>query len=174
MEEYINKKLEQKAAGKVADVNNPDGLVDGTIDTNLGLFRAYMKMWLDANPHVAHDSDCFVTTLAQTSAGIPFQIYCFTATSKWFPYEAIQATIFEQVAAMLRFFQLYAFENPSGRDTVVDGYLSPGGDIDKVYGIPYPFFQNTDAPDSPASTRTGEKQVIPTAASPDAYRPSQK
>ena len=68
----------------------------------------------------------------------------------------------------------YAFENPSGRDTVVDGYLSPGGDIDKVYGIPYPFFQNTDAPDSPASTRTGEKQVIPTAASPDAYRPSQK
>lgn len=171
MEEYINKKLEQKAAGKVADVNNPDGLVDGTIDTNLGLFRAYMKMWLDANPHVAHDSDCFVTTLAQTSAGIPFQIYCFTATSKWFPYEAIQATIFEQVAAMLRFFQLYAFENPSGRDTVVDGYLSPGGDIDKVYGIPYPFFQNPDAPDSPASTRTGEKQVIPTAASPDAYRP---
>lgn len=98
-----------------------------------------MKMWLDANPHVAHDSDCFVTTLAQTSAGIPFQIYCFTATSKWFPYEAIQATIFEQVAAMLRFFQLYAFENPSGRDTVIDGYLSPGGDIDKVYGIPYPF-----------------------------------
>ncbi len=174
MEEYINKKLEQKAAGKVADVNNPDGLVDGTIATNLGLFRAYMKMWLDANPHVAHDSDCFVTTLAQTSAGIPFQIYCFTATSKWFPYEAIQATIFEQVAAMLRFFQLYAFENPSGRDTVIDGYLSPGGDIDKVYGIPYPFFQNPDAPDSPASTRTGEKQVIPTAASPDAYRPPKK
>ena len=37
MEDYINKKLAQKAAGKVADVDNPEGLADGTIDTNLGL-----------------------------------------------------------------------------------------------------------------------------------------
>lgn len=153
MDDYITKKLEQKAAGKVADVDNPAGLVNGTIDTNLGLFRAYLKMWLDANPNIAHDSDCFVSTLAQTSSGIPLQIYCFTATSKWFPYEGIQDTIFEHVAAMLRFFQLYTFENPSGRDTVIDGYLSPGGKIDNVYGVPYPFFQDADAPDSPASSR---------------------
>jgi len=52
MDEYISKKMAQKEAGKVADVDNPDGLVDGTIDTNLGLFRAYMKMWLDANQHI--------------------------------------------------------------------------------------------------------------------------
>lgn len=174
MDDYITKKLTQKAEGKVADVNNPDGLVDGTIDTNLGLFRAYMKMWLDANPHVSHESDCFVTTLAQTSAGIPFQIYCFTATSQWFPYEAIQATIFEQMAAMLHFFQLYTFENPSGRDTIVDGYLSPGGDIDNVYGVPYPFFQSPDAPDSPASTRIGDKQILPNATSPFAARPTKQ
>lgn len=174
MDAYITRKLEQKAEGKVADVDNPDGLVNGTIDTNLGLFRAYMKMWLDASPLVAHDSDCFVSTLQQTAAGIPFQIYCFTATSKWFPYEAIQDTIFEQVASMLRYFMLYAFENPSGRDTVVDGYLSAGGDIDKVYGVPYPFFQSPDAPDSPASTRPGAKQAFPASASPDAYRGEQK
>ena len=129
MADYIAAKLRQKAEGKVADVDNPEGLVDGTIDTNLGLFRAYMKMWLDANPHVSHDSDCFVSTLAQTSVGIPFQVYCFTSTSKWFPYEAIQDGVFEHLASMLRFFQLYTFENPSGRDTIVDGYLSPGGDI---------------------------------------------
>ncbi|MCM1066459.1 MAG: mechanosensitive ion channel family protein [Muribaculaceae bacterium] len=168
MDDYITRKLAQKAAGKVADVENPEGLVDGTIDTNLGLFRAYIKMWLDANPHIAHDSDCFVSTLAQTAAGIPLQIYCFTATSKWFPYEGIQDVIFEHIAAMLRFFQLYTFENASGRDTVVDGYLSPGGDIDAVFGIPYPFFQNPDAPDSPASTRTGAVRPPKTAVSPDA------
>lgn len=160
MDAYITAKLRQKAEGKVADVDNPEGLVDGTIDTNLGLFRAYMKMWLDAYPHVSHVDDCFVSTLPQTAAGIPFQIYCFTSTSKWFPYEAIQDTIFEQVAAMLRFFMLYTFENPSGRDTVIDGYLSPGGDIDDVFGVPYPFFQAPDAPDGPASTRTTEKQKL--------------
>lgn len=173
MDEYITKKLEQRAAGRVADVNNPDGLVNGTIDTNLGLFRAYFKMWLDASPLVAHDSDCFVSTLPQTASGIPFQVYCFTNTSKWFPYEAIQDTIFEQLASMLRAFQLYTFENPSGRDTVMEGYLSPGGDIDQLYGVPYPFFQNPGAPDSPASTRVGAKQYYPSAASPYAAKPAQ-
>ncbi len=168
MDEYITKKLEQKAAGKVANVKNPEGLVDGTIDTNLGLFRAYMRMWLDANPHISHEDTCFVSTLEQTPTGIPFQIYCFTSTSEWLPYEAIMDTVFEQVAAMLRFFQLYTFENPSGRDTVIDGYLSPGGDIDQVYGVPYPFFQSADAPDSPASTRVGQRRPTKTATSPDA------
>lgn len=142
MDNFITRKLAQKAAGKVADVNNPDGLVNGTIDTNLGLFRAYMKMWLDANPDIAHDSDCFVSTLPQTATGIPFQVYCFTATSGWFPYEAIQDTVFEHLAAMLRYFDLYTFENPSGRDTIIDGYLSPGKDLEKVFGIPYPFFRD--------------------------------
>lgn len=152
MDEYITKKLAQKAAGKVADVDNPDGLVDGTIDTNLGLFRAYMKMWLDANPHISHTSDCFVSTLPQTSGGIPFQVYCFTDTSAWFSYEAIQDTVFEQIAAMLHCFMLYTFENPSGRDTVIDGYLSPGRDISNVYGIPHPFFKD-GAGAAPTSTR---------------------
>lgn len=146
MDEYITKKLAQKAKGIIADVNNPEGLVNGTIDTNLGLFRAYMKMWLDANPNISHDDDCFISTLPQTSAGIPLQVYCFTSTSAWFPYEAIQDTVFEQLAAMLHQFQLYTFENPSGRDTIIDGFLSPGGNINNVYGIPYPFFQGPKPP----------------------------
>ena len=144
MDAYISKKLEQRAAGMEADVNNPAGLVNGTIDTNLGLFRAYFKMWLDANPHISHDNDCFVSTLPQTATGIPFQVYCFTNTSAWLAYEAIQDSVFEQLAAMLRFFRLYTFENPSGRDTIIDGYLSHGHDISDIYGIPYPFYQSHD------------------------------
>lgn len=163
MDNYITKKLEQKAAGKTADVDNPEGLVDGTIDTNLGLFRAYIKMWLDANPNISHDSDCFVSTLEQTPTGIPFQVYCFTSTSRWFPYEAIQDTVFEHIAAMLSSFRLYAFENPSGRDTIVDGYLSPGKDIGKVFGIPEPFFRDAPATDAGA-LQTPAKDATPTAS----------
>lgn len=176
MDDFISKKLEQKAAGHVADVDNPAGLVNGTIDTNLGLFRAYMKMWLDANPHVSHVDDCFVSTLAQTAVGIPFQIYCFTNTSAWFAYEAIQDSIFEHLAAMLSAFQLYTFEYASGRDTIVDGYLSPGGDIDEVFGVPYPFFQNPKAPDSPASTRVLPKhppRTVIVTTTPQEFEASQ-
>ncbi len=150
MRDFIDRKLAQRAAGNVADVDNPDGLVNGTIDTNLGLFRAYMKMWLDANPHISHDSDCFVSTLPQTPNGIPFQVYCFTATSKWFPYEAIQDSVFEHLAAMLRYFHLYTFENASGRDAIIEGYLGSKPAIDTIYGIPYPFFQSPGSPVTPA------------------------
>ena len=163
MEKWIDKKIEQRDAGRVADVKNPEGLADGTIDTNLGVFRAYLKMWLDQNPQISHDSDCFVTTLPQTASGIPLQVYCFT-TSDWFPYEGIVSGIFEQIAAMMTRFQLYTFENPSGRDTVTSGYVSPGADIDDVFGIPYPFFQSPDAPDGPAATRVGPKKPVGVAA----------
>ncbi len=163
MNDYITRKVAQRDAGHTADVNNPEGLVDGTIDTNLGMFRAYLKMWLDASPMISHESDCFVTTLPQTPNGIPLQVYCFTDTSKWFPYEAIQATVFEQIAAMLPAFQLYTFELASGRDTVVDGYLGAHGSPDNVFGIPYPFYQAPDAPDSPDSTKPQAPSQIPTS-----------
>ncbi|MFG6382113.1 MAG: transporter, partial [Muribaculum sp.] len=130
-------------------------LADGTIDTNLGLFRAYMRMWLDNNELIARGSDntCFVSTLQQTGGGIPFQIYCFTNTSAWLPYEAIQDTVFEHLAAMLSRFRLYTFEQPSGRDTIIDGYLSPGGKPENVFGIPYPFYnRDSKSPVGPEGT----------------------
>ena len=152
LKDWIDKKLEQRAAGKTADVNNPAGLVDGSIETNLGVFRAYLKLYLDAHPRVDHSggiSFCFVSTQPQTSTGIPLQIYCFTNTSAWLDYEAIQDGIFEHVAVMLAEFNLYVFENPSGRDTIIDGYMSPGKNPEVLFGMPYPFFNNGGTPDNP-------------------------
>lgn len=151
LKEWIEKKKAQRDAGKVEDVANSEGLVDGSIETNLGVFRAYFKMYLDAHTRIEHsggDNVCFVTTLTQSSTGVPLQIYCFTNTSAWLDYEAIQASIFEHLAAMLSRFNLVAFEYPSGRDTVLEGYLSPGKNPSDVFGMPYPFFNNelTNAP----------------------------
>lgn len=148
---WIQKKIAQRDAGKIENVNNSEGLVDGTIDTNLGVFRAYMKLYLDTNPCISHVDDCFVTTLAQTASGIPLQIYCFTNTSSWFPFEGIQAMVFEQLAAMLHKFCLYTFENPSGRDTIIDGYLSPGKTSAPIFGMPYPFYIKTGNPYNPGT-----------------------
>lgn len=139
MKDWIAKKQAQKAAGKEYCVMNPEGLADGTIDTNLGMFRAYMKMWLEANPNISHDDDLFVNTLQQTASGIPFQVYCFTSTSKWIPYEGIQSAVFEHVAVMLTKFGLYVFENESSRATVLEGVMSrqlPAGE--SVFGLPTP------------------------------------
>ena len=149
MKDWIEKKVEQRKAGKEENVANSEGLVDGTIDTNLGMFRAYLMMYLMHNEGVSQESTCFVTTLAQTNSGIPLQIYCFTSTSSWIPYEGIQAGIFEHIAVMMFRFHLFTFENPSGRDTVLDGYLSPGKNPKYVNGVPYPFFRNSGTPLNP-------------------------
>lgn len=149
IKDWIAKKIAQRDAGKREDVNNSEGLVDGTIDTNLGVFRAYMKLYLEADPNISHVDTCFVTTLAQTATGIPLQIYCFTNTSAWLAYESIQASVFEHFAAVMHEFHLYTFENPSGRDTLIDGYMSPGKNPQYVFGMPYPFFQNSGTPDNP-------------------------
>lgn len=155
MNDWISKKIEQRDAGKVEDVNNSAGLVDGTIDTNLGVFRAYLQMYLESNPEISHKDTCFVTTLAQTPTGIPLQVYCFTNTSSWIPYEGIQALVFEHIAAMLHRFNLYTFENPTGRDTLIDGYLSPGKNPKTIFGMPYPFFNNSGTPDNPGVPPAG-------------------
>ena len=139
MKDWIAKKQAQKAAGKEYCVMNPEGLADGTIDTNLGMFRAYMKMWLQSNPNISQDDDLFVNTLQQTANGIPFQVYCFTSTSKWIPYEGIQSAVFEHVAVMLTKFGLFVYENESSRATVLEGVMSrqlPAGE--SVFGLPTP------------------------------------
>lgn len=139
--EWIAKKRAQQAAGKVENVLNSEGLVDGTIETNLGVFRAYLTLYLLNNPHVDKDTSdgitaLFVTTLPQTTSGIPLQLYFFTNTSQWIAYEGIMAAVFEHIAVMMKKFRLYTFEYPTGRDTIVEGYLSPGKEPDTVFGLP--------------------------------------
>lgn len=161
LNEWISKKIEQKKTGKIENVNNSAGLVDGSIETNLGIFRAYVKLWLDANPNISSEDTCFVSTLEQTSTGIPLQIYCFTSTSSWLPYEGIQSSVFEHLAVMLYKFKLYTFEYPTGRDEIIDGYLSPGKNPQEIFGMPYPFFPRTSTPQNPGIPPQGLYPSMP-------------
>ena len=140
--DWIAKKRAQQAAGKVENVLNSEGLVDGTIETNLGVFRAYLQLYLLQNPHVAPMNGdgftyTFVTTLPQTTSGIPLQLYFFTSTSAWVAYEGIMAAIYEHIAVMMRKFKLYTFEYPTGRDTIIDGLMSQGKTPpNDIFGLP--------------------------------------
>ena len=175
LKDWISKKIEQRNAGKECDVNNPEGLVDGSIETNLGIFRAYMKLWLDANPNIDHSGGigfCFVTTLPQSFNGIPLQIYCFTSTSAWLAYEAIMAGVFEHMAAMLYKFHLYTIESASGRDTLMDGWMSPGKNPDVLFGMPYPFFNASGTPDNPGYPVPQSASPTPSAMMPPSPAPA--
>lgn len=169
LSQWIEKKRAQKAAGKVEDVFNSEGLVDGSIETNLGIFRAYLTLYLQQHPHVdTQNSDglsmIFVTTLPQTSAGIPLQLYFFTTSSKWGPYESISAQIFEHIAIMLKTFRLYTFEYPTGRDAIIEGYVGAGKPESSVFGLPDQIFQ---------SNQSEETSIPPTGAPPVKETPDQ-
>lgn len=136
LRDFIEKKEAQQAAGRVSNTDNPDGLVNGTIETNLGLFRAYMTLYLRNHVFVNQDLTLMVRSLAPSSNGLPLEVYCFSSNKVWVSYESIQAEIMEHYAAIMPRFGLYPFQNPSGRDYITSALLEAGKDISTLVGTP--------------------------------------
>ena len=134
---YITEKQKEQSEGKVANTENTNGLVNGTIETNLGLFRAYMTIYLKQHRFINNDLTLMVRTLEPTPNGLPLQIYCFSANKNWVSYESIQAEIMEHFAVMLPKFGLYPFQNASARDYINSGILEAGVKPEDLYGLPW-------------------------------------
>ena len=84
--------------------------------TNIGNFRAYVELYLRNHQNVHQDMTLLVRQLNPTPSGLPIEIYCFTKTTKWAEYEAIQSDIFDHLFAIINHFELRVFQNPSGLD----------------------------------------------------------
>src|SRR3546814_7168354 len=84
--------------------------------TNIGVFRAYVAAYLAAHPGINHEMTQMVRQLAPGPAGLPLELYSFTASTAWRDYEAVQADIFDHLLAVMREFDLRLFQQPSGQD----------------------------------------------------------
>ena len=134
---YISRKTEQALNGKTANTANAEGLTNGTIDTNAGLFRAYAQMYLRRHPLIRKDMLIMVRTLEPNGNGLPIQFYCFTTTTEWVNYESIQSEIMEHFASVMPLFELYPFQSAGSRDTVISGLLEGQYPIEHIDGLPY-------------------------------------
>jgi miniconductance mechanosensitive channel len=139
--DYIDKKIEQQIHGIARNTANPEGLANGSIDTNAGLFRAYADMYLHRHPMIRKDMLIMVRTLEPNETGLPIQFYCFTADTDWSIYESIQAEIMEHFASVMPQFELYPFQSAGARDTVISGLLEGQYPIERIDGIPYKTFK---------------------------------
>ena len=92
--------------------------VNGTIETNLGLYRAYLCKYLINHPLIGTDQQILVRVMTPSGIGIPLQLWCFTTTA-WTAYEAVQSEIFEHIAVTCQDFGLQLFNYPSGTDTEI-------------------------------------------------------
>ena len=135
--EFITRKIEQKQKKRVENSANSDGLINGTIDTNAGLFRAYAAIYLRKHPLISKDMMIMVRTLEPNENGLPIQFYCFTTTTEWIAYESIQSEIMEHFASVIPLFELYPFQSAGARDTVISGLLEGQYPIERIEGLPY-------------------------------------
>lgn len=105
--------------------NQGIAVVNGTVDTNLGLLRAYLCQYLIDNPYISNDWQILVRTLAPTNTGMPLQLWCYAATTNWTEYEAIQSSIFEHIAMVASVFELRLFNYSSENSVTSVEMLTP-------------------------------------------------
>ena len=87
--------------------------------TNIGTFRAYVQNYLHNHPQLHHQGmTLLVRQLPPGPEGLPIEIYCFTTTTDWIDYEAVQADIFDHLLAIVPEFGLRLYQRPAGADLV--------------------------------------------------------
>ncbi|MDE6265815.1 MAG: mechanosensitive ion channel family protein [Muribaculaceae bacterium] len=118
IKDYVAKMQELPAGESGMVYNSGVAVVNGTIATNLGLFRAYLCQWLLNNDKIAQDSQILVRLRPAEAWGTTLQIYCYTNTTDWTIYEAVQSAILEHVAAMAPTFGLKIYAAPDHNASV--------------------------------------------------------
>lgn len=106
LKDYIDSKVNE-----IREFNtNRSSSLDERKLTNIGTFRGYIDAWLTQNPNINQDMTHMVRQLQPTPTGIPLEIYCFSAKQEWISYENVQSDIFDHVFAIMKLFNLRAFQ----------------------------------------------------------------
>jgi len=113
---YITNKQEEISHYNKENTLNPEQLINGRRQTNIGVYRAYVIAYLKNHPKIHKNMTFLVRHLESTQYGLPVQIYVFSNDQVWTNYEAIQADIFDHLLAAASEFELRVFQNPSGYD----------------------------------------------------------
>jgi miniconductance mechanosensitive channel len=116
LESYILKKEEELK--KYNESNNIDDsvTVNKRRQTNIGVFRKYIELYLRNHPKIHQEMTFLVRHLQPSSEGIPIEIYVFSKEQSWAVYEEIQADIFDHILSVVPEFGLRVFQNPTGDD----------------------------------------------------------
>ncbi len=116
---YITTTEEEIANYNTENNIDPTVIVNGRRQTNIGVFREYLKSYLRKRADIHNNMTFLVRHLDPTEKGIPIQIYVFTTSTEWAKYEEIQADVFDHILAVIPEFGLRVFQFPS------NGLFSP-------------------------------------------------
>ncbi len=135
MRDFVEKL--QKAREAVGDASekiftqeyNNSHSPNGTLDTNLGLFRAYTTCYLIAHPQINTDTqDMLIGIDPPQPYGTAININCYSKQTSWAPYEAVKAEIIEHLQAVAPDFGIVFYNAPDRNSfTLTSGSETPAG-----------------------------------------------
>ena len=98
-----------------------EGMPEEERTVNLSVLRNYLLIYLRSHERVNQNMTMMIRQLQPTAQGLPLELYFFSATTQWIPYEHLQAEVFEHLLAIMPEFGLKAFQAPAGTD--ISGYM---------------------------------------------------
>ena len=85
-------------------------LINGRQQTNLGIYRAYIKAYIYHNPKLNNDITTMVRQMQPTEFGVPLQIYTFSKIKEWISYEEVQSDLFDHIISAAEMFDLKIYQ----------------------------------------------------------------
>lgn len=117
LSEYVrHKQREINQHNRLNNTDSTDVNLNGRKQTNIGLFRAYVTAYMRHHQKIHQDMTFLVRHLQPGPNGLPLELYVFSKDQEWAVYESIQADIFDHLLAILPYFDLRIFQQPSGFD----------------------------------------------------------
>jgi len=107
---FINNRDHEIKKHNTSFKRNKSQLINGRNFTNIGLFRAYVKSYLDQHSKINKKMTIMCRQLSPTPTGIPLEIYAFITDKDWSIYESIVSDIFDHLLSSLPSFELENFE----------------------------------------------------------------
>jgi miniconductance mechanosensitive channel len=110
IKDYLTEREEEIAEYNKANGIDTSEIMNGRQQTNLGIFRAYIKAYLNNNPKLNHNLTLMVRQMQPTEFGVPLQIYAFSNDKQWINYEEIQSDIFDHIISAAPMFDLRIYQ----------------------------------------------------------------
>lgn len=108
--DYITKREEDIMEYNKANRIDTSEIINGRQQTNLGIFRAYIKAYLNNNPRINHNLTMMVRQLQPTEYGLPLQLYAFSNDKQLNNYEELQSDIFDHIISAASMFDLKIYQ----------------------------------------------------------------
>lgn len=118
LKEYVNATQKQVEDYNTKHNINPEILVNGRRQTNIGIFQEYLRKYLSNRSDINHSMTFMIRQLQPSEKGIPIEVYVFTKTIKWIEYEGIMADIFDHILAVVPEFDLKIYQFPKSGENV--------------------------------------------------------